>query len=474
MMNADIASILRDIAFLLEMEEDNSIIVFKIRSYKRASDVIANLSSNIEEVYAKHGLKGLMRIPSIGKAIALKLEEYLKTGKIQYLTELKSKTDIDIDQFYGLEGIGARAIKVIYDKLGVRDLAGLERAASEGKLRSIRGFSEKKEKIILKKIQAFKNGRSRFLLGEVYPLIKQIETRLLKFGVKNAVAAGFFRRMKETIGDIDFVVASNDFEKVMDYFVTMPEIDEVLSKGRTKTFVRLNNRMDADLLVVPEESFGSALQYFTGSKEHDVAMRKISLAKGFHLNEWGIFDNSQNKIAGSTEEEVYQTLGLEWIPPEMRENLGEVELAKKGGNGLPKLIEYDDLKGDLQVHSNSTDGTMSIEEMAQAAIEKFRLQYIAITDHTKSLKLTNGLDEKQLLDQANRIAEVNDRIRRLPNKKERQHKDEGDSSAAASPTKDNNFRILSGAEVNIMRDGSLDIATSVLDKLDVVGASYSF
>ena len=178
--------------------------------------------------------------------------------------------------------------------------------------------------------------------------------------------------------------------------------------------------MDADLLVVPEESFGSALQYFTGSKEHDVAMRKISLAKGFHLNEWGIFDNSQNKIAGSTEEEVYQTLGLEWIPPEMRENLGEVELAKKGGNGLPKLIEYDDLKGDLQVHSNSTDGTMSIEEMALAAIEKFRLQYIAITDHTKSLKLTNGLDEKQLLDQANRIAEVNDRIRRLPNKKDEQ------------------------------------------------------
>ena len=467
MTNADIASILRDIAFLLEMEEDNSIIVFKIRSYKRASDVIANLSSNIEEVYAKHGLKGLMQIPSIGKAIALKLEEYLKTGKIQYLAELKSKTDIDIDQFYGLEGIGARTIKVIYDKTGVRDLAGLERAASERKLRGIRGFSEKKEKIILKKIQAFKNGRSRYLLGEVYPLIKQIETRLLKFGVKNAVAAGSFRRMKETIGDIDFVVASNDFEKVMDYFVTMPEIDEVLSKGPTKTFVRLNNRMDADLLVVPEESFGSALQYFTGSKEHDVAMRKISLAKGFHLNEWGIFDNSQNKIAGSTEEEVYKTLGLEWIPPEMRENLGEVELAKKGRNGLPKLIEYDDLKGDLQVHSNSTDGTMSIEEMVLAAIEKFRLQYIAITDHTKSLKLTNGLDEKQLLDQANRIAEVNDRIRRLPNKKERQLKDEGDSS----PTKDNNFRILSGAEVNIMRDGSLDIATSVLDKLDVVGAA---
>lgn len=474
MKNANIASILRDIAFLLEMEEeeDNSNIVFKIRSYKRASDVIANLSSNVEEVYATQGLKGLMQIPSVGKAIALKIEEYLTTGKIQYLDELKSKTDIDIDGFYGLEGIGPKTIKIVYDKLGIRDLSGLEKAASGGKLRSIRGFSEKKEEIILKKIQLFKKGRSRYLLGEVYPLIKQIETRLLKFnGVKNAVVAGSFRRMKETVGDIDFVVACNDVEKVMDYFVSMPEIDEVLGKGSTKTFVRLNNGMDADLLVVPEESFGSALQYFTGSKEHGVAMRKIALTKGLHLNEWGIFDNSQHRIAGSTEEEVYQTLDLEWIPPEMREYLGEVELAKKGAKGLPKLIEYNDLKGDLQVHSNSTDGTMSIEEMALAANEKFGLQYIVITDHTKSLKLTNGLDEKQLLDQANRIAELNDRIRRVPDKTERQRINGADLSASTPRTKPNNFRILSGAEVNIMRDGSLDIANNVLDKLDIVGAA---
>ena len=474
MKNANIASILRDIAFLLEMEEeeDNSNIVFKIRSYKRASDVIANLSSNVEEVYATQGLKGLMQIPSVGKAIALKIEEYLTTGKIQYLDELKSKTDIDIDGFYGLEGIGPKTIKIVYDKLGIRDLSGLEKAASGGKLRSIRGFSEKKEEIILKKIQLFKKGRSRYLLGEVYPLIKQIETRLLKFnGVKNAVVAGSFRRMKETVGDIDFVVACNDVEKVMDYFVSMPEIDEVLGKGSTKTFVRLNNGMDADLLVVPEESFGSALQYFTGSKEHGVAMRKIALAKGLHLNEWGIFDNSQHRIAGSTEEEVYQTLDLEWIPPEMREYLGEIELAKKGAKGLPKLIEYNDLKGDLQVHSNSTDGTMSIEEMALAANEKFGLQYIVITDHTKSLKLTNGLDEKQLLDQANRIAELNDRIRRVPDKTERQRINGADLSASTPRTKPNNFRILSGAEVNIMRDGSLDIANNVLDKLDIVGAA---
>jgi DNA polymerase (family 10) len=472
MKNANIVSILRNIAFLLEMEdgEHNSNIVFKIRSYRRASDTIANLSSNLEEIYREQGLNGLMQIPSIGKAIALKIEEYLTTGKIQYLGELRSKTDIDIDGFYGLDGIGPKTIKIIYDNLGIRDVSGLEKAALEGKLRNIRGFSYKKEEMILKKIQLFKKGRSRYLLGEVYPLIKQIETRLLKFdGVTNAVAAGSFRRMKETVGDIDFVVASNNVEKVIDHFISMPEIDEVLSKGSVKTFVRLNNRMDADLLVVPKESFGSALQYFTGSKEHGVAMRRVALAKGFHLNEWGVFDNSK-KIAGSTEEEVYQTLDLEWIPPEMRENLGEIALAKKGGMGLPKLIEYNDLKGDLQVHSDSTDGTMSIEDMALAASE-FGLQYIAITDHTKSLRLTNGLDESQLLDQANKIAEINDRIKQGQNNKQRYLYNKRNQTATAVASIKSDFRILSAAEVNIMKDGSLDIANNVLDKLDVVGAA---
>jgi DNA polymerase (family 10) len=473
MKNANIVSILRNIAFLLEMEDaedNNSNIVFKIRSYKRASDTIANLSSNLEEIYREQGLKGLMQIPSIGKAIALKIEEYLTTGKIQYLGELRSKTDIDIDGFYGLDGIGPRTIKIIYDNLGIRDVSGLEKAALEGKLRNIRGFSDKKEEMILKKIQLFKKGRSRYLLGEVYPLIKQIETRLLKFdGVTNAVAAGSFRRMKETVGDIDFVVASNNL-KVIDHFISMPEVAEILSKGSTKAFVRLNNNLDADLLVVPKESFGSALQYFTGSKEHGIAMRRIALAKGFHLNEWGVFDNSK-KIAGSTEEEVYQTLDLEWIPPEMRENLGEIALAKKGGMGLPKLIEYNDLKGDLQVHSDSTDGTMSIEDMALAASEKFGLQYIAITDHTKSLRLTNGLDESQLLDQANKIAEINDRIKQGQNNKQRHLYNKRNQTAAAVASIKSDFRILSAAEVNIMKDGSLDIANNVLDKLDVVGAA---
>jgi DNA polymerase (family 10) len=229
--------------------------------------------------------------------------------------------------------------------------------------------------------------------------------------------------MKETIGDIDFLVSvmsEKDVDNIIDYFVNMPEVMEVSGRGLSKAFVKLNNGVDADLLVVPQESFGAAMQYFTGSKEHGVAMRKIAISKGLRLNEWGVFDKQNHRVAGATEEEVYRVLCLDWIPPEMRENRGEINLAKMEKNGMKKeeeekarlsqLIAYDDLKGDLQVHSNNTDGTMSIEEMALNARDKFGLSYIAISDHTKSLRLTNGLDEKQLLNQANTIAELNDKI----------------------------------------------------------------
>src|SRR5215217_297411 len=443
MKNAAIAKTFRKIGFIIEMNGNDVNATFKARAYKRTSDVIASLSTSIEEIYRKEGLEGLQKIPSIGKAIALKIEEYIMTGKIKYYEELKATTPLNIDDFYDLEGIGPKTIKVLYDKLKIKDLSGLEKAASEGRLRNIQGFSQNKEETILKKIQIFKKGRGRHLIG-----------------VKRAVAAGSFRRMKETVGDIDYLVVSDSPEKVMDYFVKMPEVDEVLGKGPSKTFVHLNNGMDADLFVVPEESFGSSLQYFTGSKEHGVAMRKIALAKGLHLNEWGIFDNDKKRIAGFTEEEVYQVLDLDWIPPEMRENTGEIEIAKKRGS-LPSLIKYDGLKGDLQVHSNNTDGTMSIEDMSLAAKEKFGLEYVAITDHTKSLKLTNGLDEKQILVQANKIAEINDKI------KMNQHSQDQKNHQILL----NNFRILSSAEVNIMKDGSLDIANNVLDKLDIVGAA---
>lgn len=476
--NAAISRVLRQIAYLVELEEraqDNNVaytnksnVVFKIRAYRRTADIIENLSSNVEEIYNKWQLKGLTEIPSVGKAIALKIEELLTTGKIEYFEELKKRTSINVEEFYHLEGtgIGPRTVKALHDSLGIKNLSDLEKSAAEGKIHGTPGFSQKKEESILKKIQSLKKGRGRYLLGDIYPLVKQIEMRLSSVnGVREAIAVGSFRRMKETVGDIDYLVLSDAPAIVMDYFASMPEVDEVIGKGPSKTFVKLNNGIDADLLVVSKESFGSALQYFTGSKEHSIVLRKIAISKGLRLNEWGVYDKKNKMVAGSTEEGVYHTLGLDWIPPEMRENNGEIELAKKekDSSALPNLIQYDSLKGDLQVHSKDTDGMMSIQDIALAAKEKFGLEYIAITDHTKSLALAHGLDERRILDQANKISELNDKLK---NHFKYNNKKDGNSVSGS-----NNFRILSGAEVNIMKDGSLDIPNNILDKLDVVGAA---
>jgi DNA polymerase (family X) len=485
--NAEIANILRKISFLLEMEtnKNNNILSFKNKAYNKAADQIENLSINIEILYRTEGIEGLLKIPSIGKAIASKIEEYLKTDGIQYYNQLKSELPINIDEFLGLEGIGPKTLKLIYDKLQVKNLDELEKAATEGAIRTIVGFSQKKEDAILRKIKNYKNGKGKFIIGEVYPLVKQIEKQLSQLDtVRKAIAVGSFLRMKETIRDIDYLVVSDEPNKVIDSFVNMPEVKEILGKGSSKAFVKLNNGIDSDLLVVPEESYGSALLYFTGSKEHGIALRKIAQSKDLKLNEWGLFalNPKEKKVAGLTEEEIYKKLGLEWIPPEMRENKGEIELAKKGKKDKDKskesqisqLIGYSDLKGDLQVHTNNTDGKMSIEEMAHYAKE-FGLDYIAITDHTKSLKITRGLDEEQILNQANKITEINDKIDNgnffsdIQNKENSIYENNIDNGHEKLNYTD--FRILSSAEVNILKDGSLDIADNVLDKLDIVGAT---
>ena len=435
---------MRDLGFLTEITEEDPNVQFRARAYYRAADTIASLPENVTDIYDKYGVNGLLELPSVGKAIASKIEEYLKRGKMHHLEELKAKVPIDIDELYGIEGIGPKTIRMFYDKLHIKNLADLEKAAAEGKLKTLPGFTEKKELDIFKQIEFFKRGKGRLIIGEVYPLVKQIEERLQHIaGVKNAAAAGSIRRMKETIGDIDYLVAASDPERVIDFFVKMPEVQEVLGRGQAKAFVKLASGIDADLLVVPEESWGSALQYFTGSKEHSVQLRKIAISKGLRLNEWGVFKGDK-RIAGTTEEEVYKILGLQWIPPEVRENAGEIELGRQ--SKVHKLVEYGSLKGDLQVHSENSDGTATIEEMARGA-KAFGLDYIAITDHTKSLKLAGGLEEQELLEQADRISQLNDKLR------------------------EEEFRILSSAEVNIMKDGSLDIPNTVLDKLDIVGAA---
>jgi DNA polymerase (family X) len=441
--NDNLARALRDMGFLTEVEDAPNA-QFKSRAYYRAADSIYGLSADVADIYSKGGIGSLLEIQGVGKAIALKIEEFVKTGRINQLEDLRKKIPIDIEQMSSVEGIGPKTVKAIYEKLGVANLSSLEAAAKVGRLRTVQGISAKKEQDILKRIEFAKMSGGRRIIGEVWPLAKGIESRLQELdGVFAAALAGSARRMKETVGDLDYIVASNNARAVMDFFIKMPEVEEVKGVGPAKAFVRLQEGIDADVLVVPEESWGSALLYFTGSKGHNVELRKIAIDKKLRLNEWGVFESGTEKqVAGATEEQVYRALGLQWIPPEMREDCGEIEAAAK--NEIPGLVEYGSLRGDLQVHSNNTDGTATVEEMARAARE-FGLDYIALTDHTKSLAMAGGLDGGELLEQAAEIAELNDRL-------------EG-------------FRVLASAEVNIMKDGSLDIPDNILDKLDIVGAA---
>jgi DNA polymerase (family 10) len=455
MKNSEIVNIFREISYLIQIAENDPNTIFKVRAYEKAADVIENLSMSIEEIYLKNGVQGLRKIPSIGNAISSKIEELIKSNKIAYHEELKRKIPIKTCEFYNMRGFGPRTMKILYEKLKITSISELEKAASEGKISKLKGFSKTKEENILKTIQLSKQTKSRYLLGDVYPLIKKIEARLSRQdNVIRCVVVGSFRRMRETIGDIDILVSTEEPEKVIDFFVNMPEVEETKGKGKAKAFVELRNGIGVDLLVVPEESFGSASQYFTGNKDHNISLRNLAISMDLHLNEWGLFNKEGKKIAGTSEQEIYKTLQLQYIPPELRENCGEIEYFSKHRNSRLELIDYGDLRGDLHTHSEFTDGTMSIYEMAVQARKKFGLEYIAITDHTKSLRLANGLDEIQLLDQINNIEQLNDTV----------HENSTDDT-------DINFRILSSAEVNILKDGTLDISNNILDKLDLVGAS---
>lgn len=414
---------------------------FKPRAYEKAARSIEALQEDVEEIYRKGGIKALMEIPGVGKSIAEKIEELIKTGKIKYHEELKEKVPVDLKSLSGIEGLGPKTIKTLWQELKIRNIEDLEKAALAHKICKLPGFKEKTEQNILKGIEFAKRSKGRYILGFTLPLIRDIENRLKSLPeTKRVVVSGSVRRMKETIGDADFLVISDNPKRVMDYFVSMPEVIDVIGKGETKSSVKLKTGMDVDVRVVPEESFGAALQYFTGSKDHNVSLRRIAQEKGWKLSEYGLFEG-EKQIAGRTEEEIYEKLGLQWIPPELRENTGEIEAAKK--NKLPKLIGYNDLKGDLQVHSNWTDGVNTIREMAEEA-KKLGLEYIVISDHSKSLAMTGGLDEKMLLKQGKEIDALNEQI--------------------------SGIRILKGVELNILKDGSLDISDETLEELDVVSA----
>lgn len=439
MKNQDIAKILYDIAIYLEMKNE---IIFKVRAYEKAAQTIESLPDDIIILYKKGGIKALEELPGIGRSIGEKIEEIIKTGRLKYYEDLKKEIPVDIDSLRRIEGLGPRKILVLYKKLKIKNLDDIEKAAKQGKIRSLEGFGERSEQNILKGLDFLKKVKGRYILGYVMPLVLDIEKRINSLPyVKKAVVGGSFRRRKETIRDVDVLVISNDPERVMDYFVKMPEVINVFGRGKTKSTVLLENGMDADLRVVSERSYGTALNYFTGSKDHNVALRRIAIEKGLKLNEYGLFKGNKF-VAGRTEEELYKALGLRYIEPELRENTGEVEASKK--NKLPSLIPYKSLKGDLQTQTNWTDGVHTIEEMALAA-KKYGLSYIAITDHTKSLAMTNGLNESRLLKQGKEIDKINRKL--------------------------SGITILKSAEVNILKDGGLDINNKTLKELDVIGVA---
>lgn len=433
MKNLEIAKILYEIADLLEIKG----VEFKPYAYRRAAQAIESLSKDIEDVYKQGKLE---QLPGIGKNIAAKIAEYIETEKIKSHERLKKKMPIDFQALLSVGGLGPRKVKILYNKLKIKNLKDLEKAAKAKKIQRLEGFGVKTEYEILDNINFAKSTRERMLLGYALPIADEIETRLSKLKeVKQVKVAGSLRRMKETIGDFDVLVTSSDPAKVMDYFTKMRDVKNVLAKGPTKSSVRLNNGMQVDVRVVNDKSFGSALLYFTGSKEHNIALRKIAIDKKMKLSEYGLFKGNR-QIAGMTEKEVYKKLGLQFIEPEMRENTGEIESAK---HKLPCLIKYTDLMGDLQMHTKWSDGGNTIQDMVLAA-KKIGHKYICITDHAGSLAIANGLDEKRIEKQINEIRKINKKIKGID--------------------------VLAGSEVNIKADGSIDVNNKTLKKLDIVVA----
>lgn len=423
-------------SLFLEMAD----VAFKPRAYEKAAHVIEALEKPLRELYAVGGAKALDEIPSVGTGIAKRIVELLETGRCRELEQMRERTPVDVVALANVEGLGPKHIRELYDALHVRTLKELESAAREGRIRTQPHFGEKSEQKLLKGLAFLRESEGRRPIGSVLAMALEIEARLTRLPkVRHAQVAGSLRRRKETIGDLDFLVASSDPEAVASAFATMPEVEHVHARGSTKTLVRLRTGIDADLRVVDERNWGAALCYFTGSKAHNVALRRMAQDRELKLSEYGLF-SGERCIAGHTEESIYEALGLPWIPPELREDTGEIEAARKGS--LPDLLPYGALKGDLQVQTSWTDGADSMEDMVLAA-KALGLSYIAITDHTRDLPMARGNDEERLLQQIAEIRSLEARI--------------------------HGFRVLAGAEVNIRRDGSLDIADEVLEKLDVVG-----
>jgi DNA polymerase (family 10) len=436
MKNKELADLFEKMADILEFKGENP---FKISAYRKASRIIGDLTQDIEEIAEQGELKN---IPGIGEGMAQKIVEYLKSGKVSKFEEVRKGVSDELIAIMDIPGMGPKTLSMLHKEKGISNFSQLEKALEDGSLMGLFGIGEKKIENIKRGILLLKQSQGRMNLGIAFPVAKRIvETLRQNAGSKKIEWAGSLRRMKENIGDIDILATGPNKEKIVQTFTHLPEVKEVLASGETKASVIVEGGTQIDLRVVEEDSYGAALQYFTGSKGHNIHLRGIAKAKGLKINEYGVF-KGKKKIAGKEEKDVYRSLGMDWIEPELREDRGEIEAAQK--KGLPKLVQECEIKGDLHVHSKWSDGTSSIEEIAKAA-QKMGYQYVAICDHTKSLKIAHGLDESRLMKQIEEIDRINEKLK--------------------------GFQILKGTEVDILTDGRLDLSEKILEKLDFVVAS---
>ena len=436
MKNKELADLFNRMADILEFKSENP---FKISAYRKASRIMGDLTQDIEEIAEGGKLKD---VPGIGEGMAEKIVEYLKTGKVSKFEEVRKGISDELIAIMDIPGMGPKTLAMIHKEKGISNLSQLEKAVEDGSLIGLPGIGEKKVENIKRGIQLLKQSKGRMNLGIAFPVAKRIVEALReKAGSRKIEWAGSLRRMRENVGDIDILATGPNKEKIIQTFTHLSEVKEVLASGETKASVIVEGSIQIDLRVVEEDSYGAALQYFTGSKAHNIHLRGIAKAKGIKINEYGVF-KGEKKIGGKEEEDVYRVLGMDWIEPELREDRGEIEAANE--TRLPKLVKEHDIKGDFHVHSNWSDGTSSIEEIARAA-QKRGYQYVALCDHSKSLKIAHGLDESRLMKQIEEIDRVNEKMK--------------------------NFQILKGTEVDILSDGRLDFPEKVLEKLDLVVAS---
>lgn len=435
MKNQLVADTLYTIADLLDLKGE---LFFKTRAYRMAAQTIEALEEDIEKLVAQGTLQS---IPDIGDALAKKITELVQTGKLGYLEQLKKEVPTGLIDLLGIPGLGPKKVAALYKNLGITTLEELRDAASNRKLRALEGFGEITERNILRGIQLLQKTSGRVLLNVAYEDGLKYLTYMKKcIKITKLDIAGSLRRMKETIGDLDILASSEDPEKVMDHFTGYPGVAEILAKGTTKSSVLLNDNLQVDLRVVEEKSYGAALQYFTGSKDHNVTLRGFAIRKGFKLNEYGLFNkNTEEYITGRTEEEIYKKIGFPYIEPELRENRGEFDAAKN--KALPTLVGYEEINGDFHVHSEWSDGSDSIETIASAAQQQ-GYAFVGITDHSQSLKIANGLSEERVAKKIDLIKKVN---KKFPD-----------------------LRILCGTECDIKPDGTLDYSNKVLKQFDFV------